>query len=45
MVVSLHIKTLQILSVFFCSIVVPASKDLAQTSYFMATNRYIHSSL
>ena len=30
---------------FFCFVVVPASKDLAQISYFMATNRYIHSSL
>ncbi|KAM9350878.1 cyclin-T1 isoform 1-T1 [Symphorus nematophorus] len=28
-----------------CTQLVRASKDLAQTSYFMATNRYIHSSL
>ncbi|KAM3871978.1 nck-associated protein 5-like isoform 1-T1 [Diretmus argenteus] len=28
-----------------CTQLVRASKDLAQTSYFMATNRYIHSSI
>ena len=42
---SSHLQQFQILSMFFCSVVVPASKDLAQTSYFMATNRYMHSSL
>uniref|UniRef100_UPI0037E80D71 LOW QUALITY PROTEIN: cyclin-T1 n=1 Tax=Semicossyphus pulcher TaxID=241346 RepID=UPI0037E80D71 len=39
LIISLHIEFLiRRFSVFFCSIVVPASKDLAQTSYFMATN-------